>query len=123
MLTLAPLRVPSGWMIEINGLYEGLEQDNPSVALVMFSARHEGRRFRIQVDALPERDHDGGVVLVVYYQPWPRTDRGRRRRDVPFAFGPDEETVEIFRTRSYGELLDRLHYWLDRCAVWCREGN
>jgi hypothetical protein len=123
MLLLAPLRIPSGWLMEINSLYESADARPLPVEMVLFSASNAGRRFRIHIDWLPQADLGESFALTVYYQPWPRNDRGRRRNDGPFAFGPNEEVVETWRTSSYSDLLDKLQHWLDRCTVWCREGH
>ncbi|WP_332659894.1 hypothetical protein [Brevundimonas sp.] len=124
MLELEPLRIPSGWMIGINSLYTDLASGEdlfPGAAV--FCAWNHGRRFRIDIDWLPEWDPDGRFILTVAYQPWPRTDRGRRRKDAPFEFNADEEMVHRSETRSYRELLSRLDHWMDRCSTWTREGN
>lgn len=123
MLQRARLRIPSGWMIGINGLYEGMGAPDLPVASVLFAAWNEGRRFRLDVEWRPELDPAERFVLTVFYQPWPRNERGRRRKDIPFAFDMNEEVVGTLRTDSYGELLLQLEGWLDRCSVWCREGN
>ncbi|MBU1254917.1 MAG: hypothetical protein KKE69_11090 [Alphaproteobacteria bacterium] len=110
-------------MIGINGLYEGMGAPDLPVASVLFAAWNEGRRFRIDVEWRPELDPAERFVLTVFYQPWPRNERGRRRKDIPFAFDMNEEVVGTLKTDSYSELLLQLEDWLDRCSVWCREGN
>lgn len=110
-------------MIGINGLYEGMGAPDLPVASVLFAAWNEGRRFRLDVEWRPELDPAERFVLTVFYQPWPRNERGRRRKDIPFAFDMNEEVVGTLKTGSYSEVLLQLEDWLDRCSVWCREGN
>jgi hypothetical protein len=122
-LELERLRVPSGWLIGMNRLYVGLDGGSDGLGPLLFCARHEGRRFGLNVDWLPEFDADGSFHLTVTYQPWPRDERGRRRKNVPFAFDGDERTVHAFETQSYPELLKELERCLDRCRMWMIEGN
>jgi hypothetical protein len=110
-------------MIGINSLYVGLDDPDMVLGSSVFLAWNKGRRFKIEIDWLPERDPNGRFVLTVGYQPWPRNERGRRRQDVPFEFGEDEEVVGVVETRSYTELLSELERWMDRCTTWCREGH
>lgn len=123
MLQLVRLRIPSGWMIGINGLYEGIDAPDLPVSSVLFAAWNEGRRFRIDVEWRPGMIPAERFLLTVCYQPWPRDERGRRRKNVPFAFDMNEETVGTSKTESYSELLVQVEDWLDRCTGWCREGN
>jgi hypothetical protein len=89
----------------------------------IFNATNAGRRFNIDVAFEPEFDPEGEFHLVVIYQPWPRTDRGRRRSDVPFTIGADAETVHSFATSSWPDLIAELEQWIARCSVWAREGH
>lgn len=123
MLRLAPLRIPSGWMIGVNGLYEGIDAPDLPVSSVLFAAWNEGRRFRIDIEWRPDRDYGERFVLTVFYQPWARNERGRRRKDAPFEFDMNEEVVGTLKTASYSEILSNVEDWLDRCSLWCREGN
>lgn len=123
-LELQPLRIPVGWKVGWNDLNVGMAADLGGIGgSTVFHARHEGRRFDIDIGFRPEFDPDGAFHLEVRYQPWPRTERGRRRQDAPLAFGPDAETVHEFETRSYPALVAELEHWIARCTVWQREGH
>lgn len=120
---LQPLRIPSGWTIEWNELdaTARIEQGHFGGSST-FRARNEGRRFVIDVAFRPEHDPNGSFFLQVEYQPWLRTEKGRRR-DIPIDWGIGAETVHAFETRSYAELVEQLEHWIARCTVWAREGN
>jgi hypothetical protein len=123
-LDLQPLRVPAGWSIGWNTLYTSSRADNGDVGgSSIFNATNSGRRFNIDVAFEPEFDPGGEFRLVVIYQPWPRTERGRRKHDIPVRFDGDAETVHEFATRSYPELVSHLEQWIARCSVWAREPN
>lgn len=123
-LELQPLRIPPGWKIGWNDLNTGMAADLSGIGgSTVFYAKNEGRRFDIDIGFRPEFDPDGAFHLEVRYQPWPRTERGRRRQDVPFAFDGDAETVHEFETRSYPALIAELEHWIARCTVWTREGH
>ena len=122
-LELERLRLPSGWLVGVNALYVGLDGGLGDLCSVLFYAQNEGRRFGIEVDWRPEFDPDGSFHLRVTYQPWPRDERGRRRKNLPFAFDGDEQVVHGFETRSYPDLLAELERCLDRCSIWTVEGN
>ena len=121
---LEPLRIPSGWMIGINSLDDDLHSETGGICgTVLFLAWNEGRRFKIEIGCEPELDPNGSFLMTVVYQPWPRTDRGRRRKDLPFEFDENVQTVHTFETRSYRGLLTELEQWIERCTMWTREGN
>lgn len=121
---LQPLRIPAGWKIGWNTLDVSLNDDLSGVGgSSVFNATNVGRRFNIDVAFRPEFDPEGAFHLVVAYQPWPRTEGGRRRKDAPFAFDTDMEEVHAFETRSYAELIAHLEHWIARCTVWEREGH
>ena len=121
---LPRLRIPGGWTVGWNALDASMESDLSGIGgSSVFNATHPGSRFNIDVEFRPEFDPEGAFHLTVIYQPWPRTDRGRRRKDVPFAFDGAAEEVHRFETRSYAELLENLEHWIARCTVWTREGN
>jgi hypothetical protein len=121
---LEPLRIPSGWRIAWNGLRSDLRAEKGEFGgSTLFHAVHEGARFSLDVTFSPEFDPGGSFHLTVLYQPWPRTERGRRRKDVPFAFDGDAEEVHSFATPSYAALVAELETWIARCTIWVREGN
>ncbi|MGH7025816.1 hypothetical protein [Brevundimonas sp.] len=123
-LELQPLRIPAGWRIGWNTLDVGMAADRGGIGgSSVFSATNEGRRFYIDVEFSPEFDPEGAFYLTVTYQPWPRSDRGRRRNDVPFALDAEAQKVHEFETRSYAALIAALEHWIARCTVWEREGN
>ena len=121
---LQPLRIPTGWTIGWNELDVGLDTSLDGVGgMSVFSATHEGRRFHIDIMFRPEFDPNGAFHLEVRYQPWPRSEGGRRRKDVPFAFDADAQIVHEFETRSYPALIAELEHWIARCTVWQHEGS
>jgi hypothetical protein len=123
-LEIQPLRIPSGWEICWNALYQDMDADLGGVGgSSVYNATNAGRRFNIDIAFRPEFDPEGSFHLTVIYQPWPRSERGRRLKNVPFAFGIDAETVHEFETRSYPALVAELEHWIARCTVWAREGN
>jgi hypothetical protein len=120
---LRPLRVPTGWLIGLNSLYEDDPADEGvAPGPMIFHAVNEGRRFLIDVEWLPELDPNGEYRLRVEYAPWERDARGRRRKHVTPSFA-DAEVVHEFSTRSTERLVDELDEWLTRCARWAKEGN
>jgi hypothetical protein len=122
-LGLQPLRIPAGWRIDWNTLDASLRaEDGAFGGSSLFNATNEGRRFQIDVAFRPEHDPQGKFHLIVEYQPWPRTERGRRR-DVPFRLDGDAETVHAFATTSFAEMVDQLETWIAHCSMWVREGN
>lgn len=123
-LGLQPLRIPAGWTIGWNTLYASSRaEDGAFGGSSIFNATNAGRRFNIDVAFEPEFDPEGEFRLVVIYQPWPRTERGRRAREMPFRFDVDAETVHSFATRSWPELIAQLEEWIARCSGWCKEAN
>ena len=123
-LRMQPLRIPAGWHVTWNTLYvpaPGEEADFGGSSI--FHAVNEGRRFVIDVMFRPEFDPDGPFHLAVTYQPWPRTERGRRRTAVPLRIGEDAESVHDFETRSFQELVAELESGIGRCSGWQREGH
>ena len=123
-LELQPLRIPAGWRIGWNTLHTTSRVDQGDFGgSSVFLATNEGRRFRIDVMFRPEHDPSGHFVLEIEYQPWPRTERGKRRDDLPFRFDTDSEIVHSFETRSYAELVEELETWIARCSIWEREGH
>jgi hypothetical protein len=122
-LELQPLRIPAGWTIGWNALRSGMDADLAEVGSSVFHATNAGRRFNIDIEFNPEFDRDGAFHLTVMYQPWPRSERGRRLKDAPFAFGADAEVVHAFETKSYAALIGELEHWIARCTVWDREGG
>jgi hypothetical protein len=123
-LELVPLRVPAGWTIGWNQLYVGLDPASGTLGgSSEFHASNPGRRFAIDVEFRPEFDPAGAFHLTVIYQPWPRTERGRRRNEAPFAFDAAAEEVHRFETRDYAALIAQLEYWIAKCSVWVREGH
>jgi hypothetical protein len=125
MRGLPPLRVPGGWRIAINDLDVNARAEEGGLGgSSLFLAVNEGRRFLIEAMFRPEVDPNGAFALEVRYRPWPRTEKGRRRNDIPFEQAPvDDRIVHAFETRSMTELLERLQHWIARCSVWTLEGN
>ena len=123
-LGLQPLRIPAGWTVNWNTLHAtSRAEDGGFGGSSLFNAVNQGRRFAIDVAFRPEFDPAGWFELEVEYQPWPRTEKGKRQQGVPFRFDDRAEVVHGFRTRSYDELVAELEAWIARCTVWTREGN
>ena len=121
-LDLQPLRIPSGWTIAWNTLYASASvEEGEFGGSSVFNATHPGRRFSIDVAFEPEFDPAGAFHLCVLYQPWRRTERGRRSREPEFRIDGDAETIHSFATRSYPTLVAELERWIARCSVWTRE--
>lgn len=89
----------------------------------IFAATNDGRRFNIDVTFAPEFDPSGKFQLIVLYQPWPRTARGKRIQGLAFQFDDNAEEVHRFETNSFAELVAELEGWIARCSVYVREGN
>ncbi|MBC7769151.1 MAG: hypothetical protein H7124_10225 [Phycisphaerales bacterium] len=124
MRGLPPLRIPAGWQICWNTLdIDSKPEDGDLGGSSLFFAINEGRRFLIDAMFRPEFDPNGSFLLEVRYRPWPRTEKGRRRKDVPFNTGVDDEVVHTFETRSMTELVEQLQHWIARCTVWTIEGH
>lgn len=121
-LRLVPLRIPGGWQVAINKLRAGLDFDLTTVGgSSHFYAINPGTRFCIDVEFLPEFDPAGSFHLTVLYEPWPRTERGRRRTDKPFMLTAQAQQVHHVEVKDYGALLENLEHWIARCTVWTKE--
>jgi hypothetical protein len=123
-LELQPLRIPAGWSVEWNSLHLTKKvEDGDFGGSSIFRAVNRGRRFSVDVEFQPEFDPTGHFQLTVTYQPWPRTERGRRQDDTSLRFDGNAEMVHTFQTRVYAELVDQLEGWIGRCPTWVREGH
>lgn len=121
---LQPLRIPAGWTIGWNQLDIGMEDDRDGIGgSSVFNATNPGRRFNLDIEFRPEFDPEGAFHLIVTYQPWPRSERGRRKKEEPFRLGADAQVIHEFETRSYPALIAELEHWIARCTVWVREGG
>lgn len=121
---LQPLRIPAGWLIGWMTLRPGMDADRSGIGgSSIFNATNAGRRFNIDVEFRPEFDPEGAYHLTVLYQPWARSERGRRLKEEAFALNADAEIVHQFETRSYPALIAELERWIARCTVWQREGS
>lgn len=121
-LELQPLRIPSGWTIGWNTLYASSSVEKGDFGgSSVFNATNPGRRFNIDVAFEPEFDPAGEFHLRVLYQPWRRTERGRRKGEAEFRIDSDAETIHSFATSSYSTLVAELERWIARCSVWARE--
>ncbi len=124
MRGLPPLRIPSGWMININDLdLNAKVEGGDVVGTMLFLATNESRRFTIEVNFRPEFDPNGAYIMDVDYWPWPRTEKGRRRNNVAFASLTEAKRVHTFETRSVTKLAELLQHWIARCSVWTIEGH
>lgn len=124
MQNLPPLRIPGGWCIAWNTLALDCKAEDGPGGSSLFYAVNEGRRFIIDVMFREEFDPNGRFILEVTYRPYPRTEKGRRRKDVTFNDGAvDDKVVHDFETRSMPELLEQLQHWIARCSIWVIEGH
>jgi hypothetical protein len=126
-LRLQPLRVPAGWLIDWNTLYEVDPSEGPLDGgyfggSSLFLASHMHRRFLIDVGWQPEDDPRGCYRMLVVYAPWDRTPKGRRKKVEGLGFDW-ANPVHEFQTRFRPELVKELEAWLMRCANWVREGS
>ena len=123
-LELQPLRIPAGWSVGWNTLSTTSKvEDGDFGGSCVFNAVNRGRRFCIDVEFRPEFDPSGQFYLTVTYQPWSRTERGRRKDDEPVQFDGNAEIVHTAETRMYSELVSELETWIARCTTWVREGH
>jgi hypothetical protein len=123
-LGLQPLRIPAGWSVGWNTLYATSKvEEGDFGGSSIFHATNSGRRFSIDVEFRPEFDPSGQFYVTVTYQPWPRTDRGRRKNNEPVQFDANAEIVHTAETRVYSELVSQLETWIARCTTWVREGH
>ena len=119
---LQPLRVPSGWRVSWNTLFEvDPSEDNVRRGFFggssLFAAVNEGLRLTLDLMWRPEDDAAGEYQLIVEYAPWPRTDSGRRRKDLPLSFA-DARLVYEFRTRDRLEVVRELEASLRTRSDW-----
>jgi len=121
---LQPLRIPAGWSIGWNNLSTTSRvEDGDFGGSSIFHATNSGRRFSIDVEFRPEFDPSGQFYITVSYQPWPRTDAGKRLLDAPVEFDARAEIVHTAETRVYSELITQVETWIARCTTWVREGH
>ncbi|MBA4062176.1 MAG: hypothetical protein C0501_00395 [Isosphaera sp.] len=124
---LQALRVPAGWSVGWNTLFE-VDPTPGAVAAGFFGgsslyqATHGGRRLTIDVEWRPEDDPGGHYRLRVLYSPWGRTGRGRRVDSGELIPAWDEPYHE-FTTASRSELVRELEEWLRRCTGLVVEPN
>ncbi len=117
-----PLRVPPGWRIDWNTLFE-LDPTEENVCRgffggsSLFSSTNEHKRLWLDVEWRPEDDPSGEYCLKVKYSPWLRTDGGRRRKGVPLDFS-GARVVHEFRTRDRTELVRELEAALVTRSEW-----
>lgn len=126
-MQLQPLRIPTGWCVTCNNLLEidpTVDQikDGFYGLMSIFMAVHEHGRFLIDVEWRPYYDPNGRFHIWLDYAPWERTERGRRRKDVPVSYR-NSERVREFQTASRIELVRTLEEWMERCHAWRHEAN
>ena len=119
---LLPLRLSSGWTIERNAIKETPLQP-PERNVLLFRAIEEQRRFRIDVVWQPDGYPAGEYLLEVRYAPWPRTEKGKRRTDVPLQFDEHARVMHRFSRHVLAELVAYLEAWLWRASCWAVEGH
>jgi hypothetical protein len=117
-----PLRLPAGWRIDWNTLFE-VDPTEVNVQAgyfggsSLFSATHEQMRLWVAVEWRPEDDPAGEYRLRVEYAPWERTETGRRRKGVRLDFH-GARVVHEFRTRARPELVRELEEVLRGRPEW-----
>lgn len=123
---LHPLRLCSGWSILRNAITETPPAASPETAgcLLLFRAISTSRRFRLDVRSQPASDSgEHRYSLELLYAPWLRTERGRRRENVPLTFDGEVRMMHQFATSDYPELVRYLEAWLWRASGWAVEGH
>ncbi len=120
---LRPLRIASGWTIQHNLLTESAPISPPAENPILFRAIAEQRRFRLDVIRLSDADGSPSYLIELLYAPWARTDRGRRRENIPLTFDQDTRVMHRFTTTDYDELVRYLEAWLWRASSWAVEGH
>lgn len=119
---LQPLRIPSGWRVNWNTLFE-LDPSAENIrrgyfgGSSLFAAVNEGLRLSLDVAWRPEDDPAGEYQLTVDCAPWPRTASGRRRKDLPLDFR-EARVVHEFRSRDRAELVRVLEAALVSRSEW-----
>ncbi len=120
--SLQPLRIPGGWRVSWNTLFE-VDPTPENVAhgyfggSSLFAATHESLRLQLDLVWQPEDDPEGEYRLIVEYAPWLRTPNGRRRKDVPLDFR-NARLVHEFSTRDRIELVRELEKSLRGRSEW-----
>ncbi len=120
---LRSLRFPSGWTLHRNNITATAPPPPSGVHTLLFRAIAEQRRFRLDVTHQPEPDGHASYAIELLYAPWLRTDRGRRRENVPLTFDHDARVMHRFTTTDYHELVRYLEAWLWRASGWAVEGH
>lgn len=119
---LQPLRVPAGWRVGWNTLFE-LDQTEENFrqgffgGSSLFSAVNETLRLRLDLEWRPEDDPAGEYQLTVEYAPWPRAANGRRRKDVQLDFS-GARVVHEFCSRDRAEVVRALESALVSRSEW-----
>jgi hypothetical protein len=124
---LQPLRIPTGWHIVWNTLFEvdpsgGKDRQDNTGGSSLFSVISEERRSYIEVAWRPEFDPNGCYRLIVMYSPWPRTPKGRRFKGAELEFDWSNPIHQL-ETRSHAELVKELEGWLEDCPRWAYEAS
>jgi len=117
---LHPLRIASGWTLQHNLLTETAPTTAPDF---LFRALAEQRRFRLDVLHVPSPHARPTYIIELLYAPWPRTDRGRRRHDLPLKFDWTSLLMHRFVTTNYADLIRHIEAWLWRASSWAVEGH
>ena len=117
-----PLRIPPGWRIDWNTLFEVDPSEESARAgffggSSLFAASNEDLRLCIDLEWRPEDDPAGEYLLSVMYVPWERTENGRRRKGLGLNFG-NARLVYSFRTRARIELVRELEAVLMGRPEW-----
>ena len=119
---LQPLRIPAGWQVSWNTLFE-LEPTEENVrrgffgGSSLFSAINEQSRLWVDIEWRPEDDPAGEYRLKVEYAPWGRSKGGRRRKDEPLDFR-NARVVYEYQTRARAELVRELEAALVGRPEW-----
>lgn len=123
---LHPLRVAGGWIIQRNAIKATPSMPpvtSPAGDALIFRAVEPQRRFRIDVTCRPDNSDETSYVLEVVYAPWLRTERGRRRVEVPLSFEGQIDVKYRSTTQVHAELVQRLEAWLWHASGWAVEGH
>jgi len=112
---LHPLRICSGWNIHRNALttVPAIPAGSDPGGVRLFRAVDAARRLRLDVTTRAESGGQVRYALELVYSPWSRTERGRRRTEVPLSFEGDVRRAHSVDTPVYADLVREL----ERC-LW-----
>lgn len=112
-IRLQPLRIPHGWSVHWNALYE-IEPTPENIRAFLFtsssllSAVHSQRRVLLDVAWMPPDEPTGRYVVVTYQAPQARSSNGRPQGANEFNYYRDGIVASTFETALRAELVEYL---------------